>query len=132
LTGAVAALLLQGTGVQAAGSSAVPTALPTVQAEVAALLDSLEASGCRFLRNGSWHSGADARAHLWRKWQHMQSRHWQGSTEAFIEQGASRSSTTGQEYRVQCGDAAPQASQAWLLSRLRVLRGHTARQAVPD
>jgi hypothetical protein len=49
-----------------------------------------------------------------------------------IEHAAIRSLNTGQRYRVQCGDAAPRASQAWLMARLRRMRAVGPGQAVPD
>jgi hypothetical protein len=57
--------------------------------------------------------------HLSRKWQQVQGRQWTLSTDGFIEHAVSRSSITGQLYRVQCGDAAPQVGQARLMARLR-------------
>jgi hypothetical protein len=44
-------------------AGAGPTPM-TVRAEVDALLGKLESSGCQFNRNGSWHSAAEAKAHL--------------------------------------------------------------------
>ena len=37
---------------------------PSVEREIAALLDALGTSECRFYRNGSWYSASDARTHL--------------------------------------------------------------------
>jgi hypothetical protein len=100
---------------------AAPT-LPPVRAEIEALLDRLQASGCEFNRNGTWYSGADARAHLLRKLEAIESRTAVHSTEQFIEAGASTSSTSGQPYQVRCGGAAPVPSRQWLSTQLAALR----------
>ena len=48
------------------GAMAEP--MPTVaRAEVAAALERLEFSGCKFSRNGAWYTGTQARQHLQKK-----------------------------------------------------------------
>ena len=44
---------------------------PSVEREIAMLLDALGTSDCRFYRNGSWHSASDAQAHLTRKYEYL-------------------------------------------------------------
>jgi hypothetical protein len=44
---------------------------PRTQAEIAHLLDYVATPGCEFNRNGSWHAGADARAHLQKKYDYL-------------------------------------------------------------
>jgi hypothetical protein len=81
---------------QAAGAAPLPAA---ARAEIDALLARLQASGCEFNRNGSWHAGADARAHLLKKLDVMASRGLVASAEQFIERGAASSSMSGQPYQ---------------------------------
>ncbi|MDP3859455.1 MAG: DUF5329 family protein [Stagnimonas sp.] len=103
----------------AAGHAASDTS-----AEVAQLLSQLASSGCEFQRNGEWHDGPAARAHLERKYAYLLKKNLVASTEDFIERGASRSSASGQPYQVRCG-AETSASGAWLraaLARLRARR----------
>ena len=45
---------------------------PAARAEVDALLARLQSSGCEFNRNGSWHSGAEAKAHLLKKLDYLE------------------------------------------------------------
>ena len=71
-----------------------PTPAP-VRAEIDAMLGRLEASGCRFLRNGSWHDGARAREHLLDKLEYIEKRGTLQNAEQFIELAASRSSLSG-------------------------------------
>ncbi|MFZ5549870.1 MAG: DUF5329 family protein [Pseudomonadota bacterium] len=106
-------------GAAGAAQAATPAA---VRNEITALLARLESSGCRFNRNGDWHGGAEAKGHLLRKLDAIDGKAAVTSTERFIELAASRSSSSGREYQVQCGSAAPQPSAAWLAAQLRVLR----------
>lgn len=111
----VALALLLVTGATMAAPSATTTA------EIDQLLSRLASSGCEFQRNGEWHAGPEARAHLERKYAYLLKKDLIGSTEDFIERAATRSSVSGQDYQVRCG-AELSTSRAWLraaLSRLR-------------
>lgn len=114
LTG-IAALLLG-----AAGFAAPVT--PAVRAEVDAMLARLAASGCGFNRNGSWHTAAEARAHLLGKLEYLEGKDLIQTTEQFIERAASGSSVSGKPYLVKCGNAAPVESRLWLATELKVIR----------
>lgn len=94
-----------------------------VTLEIKQLLARLEASGCEFNRNGSWHSAADAKAHLLRKLDYVQEKTTLTSTEQFITLAATASSLTGQAYQVRCAGAELVASAAWLGKALTELRG---------
>lgn len=119
---AVAALLL------AAGSHATAAPLPpAARAEVDALLARLQASGCEFNRNGSWYSGAEAKAHLLKKLDALEGKGLVTTAEQFIERGASTSSMSGQPYLVRCAGKAAMESGPWLKAVLLQLR--TARAA---
>jgi hypothetical protein len=95
---------------------------PATTAEIGELMTRLEASGCEFQRNGTWHTGAEAKAHLMRKLKYLEDRGAVQSTEQFIEQAASGSSSSGQPYWVRCGKSAPVTSGAWLTSQLQAMR----------
>jgi len=92
------------------------------RAEIDLLLSRLEVSGCEFNRNGAWHTGADARAHLLRKLKYLEDRDAVHSAEQFIALAASASSMSGQPYLVRCAGAAPVPSREWLQSQLRSAR----------
>ena len=115
-------LLLLGLGA-AQTAQAAPTA-PAVRTEIQGLLQRLQDSGCEFNRNGSWYSGAEARGHLLKKLDYLEShdaapRH----SEDFIQKAASTSSMSGKPYLVRCAAAAPVESKAWLTQELLKLRG---------
>lgn len=102
-------------------AQAVPVA-PPVRAEIDALLGRLQASGCQFNRNGSWHNAAEARTHLLRKLDYLEGKNLVSSTEQFIEQAASKSSSSGKPYLVRCGQAAAVESGPWMSSELKSIR----------
>lgn len=92
------------------------------QREIEQLIAALGASGCRFERNGSWHSAEEAQAHLRRKYAYLRKRDLAGTAEQFIERAGSRSSLSGRAYRVRCGETPATSSAQWLRERLAGLR----------
>ena len=110
--------MLAGIGVPA--SAAEPSA--TVQREVNFLLDAIEASGCRFYRNGTWYSAHEARLHLRGKYDWLAARDGVAATEQFIDLAATQSSLSGRAYLVQCGEGPTRASNQWLRERLAQFR----------
>ncbi|HEV8690291.1 MAG TPA: DUF5329 domain-containing protein [Ideonella sp.] len=110
-------LLATACGLSAAASTPAP-----VRAEIDALLARLQASGCEFNRNGSWHDGSEAKGHLLRKLDYLEGEKTLQSTEQFIELAASTSSMSGKPYQVQCGGAASVPSQQWLMRELQAVR----------
>ncbi|MDG2524299.1 DUF5329 family protein [Stenotrophomonas sp. HITSZ_GD] len=103
-------------------------AAPATEAarEIAALVDALAASPCRFQRNGSWYDGARAAAHLQRKYDYLQARGQAGTPEQFIARAASRSSVSGRAYRVACPGQPERDAAAWFEEQLRAQRRHRA------
>ncbi len=106
-----------------AAFAATAAVQPGVRTEIDTLLAALATAGCEFNRNGTWHSGAEARVHLTRKLDHLSGRNAISSTEQFIELGASASSSSGKPYLVKCGGGAPVESRSWLQERLKMVRG---------
>lgn len=104
-------------GLAAAG----PTPAP-VRAEIDALLNRLESSGCQFQRNGDWHDGRDAKRHLLRKLEAVEKRGTLQNTEQFIDLAATASSLSGKPYQVRCANQPAQESKAWLTQQLGTLR----------
>lgn len=102
-------------------ANAAPT-LPTVRAEIEALLANLQASDCQFNRNGTWYSGSEAKNHLLRKLKYFEGKGTIQSAEQFIELAASQSSSSGQVYQVKCSGLSTVASQAWFTQQLTAIR----------
>lgn len=100
--------------------------LPATRAEVDAMLTRLQSSGCEFNRNGSWYSGADAKAHLQKKLDYLEGKGMVQTAEQFIERGASSSSMSGKAYLVRCAGKAPVESAQWLTAELQQVRAARA------
>jgi hypothetical protein len=86
--------------------------------EISYLLSYLGSSDCRFYRNGSWHASSSAVRHLNRKYEYLLKRRLVSTAESFIELAATKSSRSGDEYLVKCGDATAVKSSAWLTQEL--------------
>jgi hypothetical protein len=96
---------------------------PKAQAEIAHLLDYVATPGCQFNRNGSWHEGSEARAHLQKKYDYLVKRKLVTDAESFIERAASESSMSSKPYLVRCGGGQAVASAAYLKEELQRFRG---------
>ena len=110
----------------AAAVQAAPVA-PAVRAEIDALFQQLQTSGCEFNRNGSWHSATEAQAHLLKKLDYLEGKDAVKTTEQFIERGASTSSLSGKPYLVRCGARPPVNSGPWLMAELKALRARSTK-----
>jgi hypothetical protein len=104
---------------QHAGAAELPA---NSRAEIEYLLAQLGKSDCEFNRNGSWYSAVEAREHLTMKFDYLARKNLLGSSEDFIELGASKSSMSGQAYQVKCVNAKPVDSAQWLNGALRQYR----------
>ena len=82
------------------------------------LLNAIDRSGCEFYRNGSWHAAADARSHLASKYRAVDKRRAVPSVQDFIDWIGTRSSMTGEEYRVRCPGSDAMTSAEWFRREL--------------
>ncbi|MDQ6979092.1 MAG: DUF5329 domain-containing protein [Mariprofundaceae bacterium] len=94
----------------------------TMQTEVAYLFTFLGASDCRFYRNGSWHTPAEAVKHLRMKYDYLHRKNLVHSAEQFIKRGASESSWSGLDYKVQCAKQPEVTSANWFTAALQQFR----------
>lgn len=94
----------------------------TAQTEINYLLRFVETSGCEFYRNGSWFDASKAQAHLREKYQFLVQADRIHSAEDFIELTATKSSLSGQPYRVRCGGGEPVTTNQWLHAALAAIR----------
>jgi len=95
-----------------------------VNAEVTQLLNKLEASGCKFNRNGNWHSSSEAKSHLLKKLSYLERKTTLSSAEQFIELAATKSSLSGNPYLVKCGTTDAVQSSVWLTAELKGIRAN--------
>ena len=94
----------------------------SAQKEIEALLDRLGTSTCQFYRNGSWHSGVEARDHLQMKLEYLVEKGLVTDSEEFIAKAGTESSMSGRPYKVRCPNQEEQPSAVWLGSELRKIR----------
>ena len=95
---------------------------PVARQEVDALLRAVGTSGCEFVRGGTAHPAAKAQDHLQQKFDYLDARGLLKTAEDFIAKAGTRSSMTGEAYAIRCPGTAQQASDEWLLARLKALR----------
>jgi hypothetical protein len=100
--------------------------------EINYLLDFIDRSGCMFYRNGSWYDSHRAQSHLRDKYNYLAARGRIKTADDFIEQAATRSSLSGEEYQIRCeaGPAVP--SDRWLRTALIDYRSSVAPHASPN
>jgi hypothetical protein len=71
-----------------------------VNREINHLLQYIENAGCTFIRNHKAYDGAEARAHIQKKYDYFKARI--KTTEDFITYAATKSTMSGKPYKVRC------------------------------
>ncbi|MHC4958692.1 MAG: DUF5329 family protein [Planctomycetota bacterium] len=89
---------------------------PSERELIEMLLECVRESSLTFVRNGKPHVGAEAAAHLRRKWEAAGERI--ATAEQFIEHVGTRSSTSGQRYEVRLANGSVAGLDAWFGARL--------------
>jgi Family of unknown function (DUF5329) len=100
------------------GPAARPAPLASAVDEINYLLDFVDRSGCKFYRNGSWYDSHRAQSHLREKYNYLAARERIKSAEDFIDQAATRSSLSGEEYQIQCEAGPTVPANRWLRTAL--------------
>ncbi|MFO1446679.1 MAG: DUF5329 family protein [Opitutaceae bacterium] len=94
----------------------------TATTEIEALLSYLgRLEGATFIRNGGSHAAGDAVAHLRLKWEKQAKKI--ATAEDFVALCGSKSSTSGERYRIRFKDGTDRYCDEVLLARLTVMRG---------
>ena len=92
----------------------------STQDEINHLLSFVASTDCKYERNGTMHTGAEAVEHINKKYDYYSDDIT--STEDFIEYSATKSKMSGKYYKIHCGNSAPIKSQKWLLTELQAYR----------
>ena len=103
--------------------SLIPAASADTTQEIDHLLDFIGSSSCIFIRNAAEYDATAARSHIERKYEYA--RKWIETAEQFIEYTATRSSISGEPYRVICSGR-EELSADWMrreLARFRAASG---------
>lgn len=93
-----------------------------MQVEIDHLLKFIRESGCAFVRNGKAHAPEAAVQHIQEKYSYFKDKI--DSTEKFIDLCASRSTITGNLYKISCPGAPLTGSGNWLLKELKRFRNN--------
>lgn len=101
-------------------AAAAPAGAEAANAEIESLLVAVGQSGCGFVRNGKAHGSAEAEEHLRLKYRN--GARYADTPEHFIDRLGSKSSWTGQPYRVRCPGEPEQPASEWLHGLLRAQR----------
>ncbi len=96
-----------------------PSAADAAAAEIEALIQTVETSGCTFIRNDTRHDAGDAAEHL--RLKYRRGKRYADTTEHFIERLASKSSWSGKPYFIECDNVQEEAGD-WLTDELHRLR----------
>lgn len=92
----------------------------STQDEITHLLSFVAATDCKYERNGSMHTGAEAVEHINKKYDYYSDDIT--STEDFIEYSATQSKMSGKYYKIHCKGTPVIKSQDWLLTELQAYR----------
>ncbi|MGE7959152.1 DUF5329 family protein [Pseudomonas sp. NPDC089530] len=111
-------LMAAGLGVVVMAGGAQAQTTPQAAQEIKGLLDFVEHSECRFVRNGTEYPAPQAREHLEKKLNYLEDKNMVSSAEDFIELAATKSSMSGKAYEVRCPTGA-QPAGVWLKTELQ-------------
>jgi len=92
-----------------------------MQREIDHLINHVQHSGCKFIRNGKEHTPEEAAQHILNKYDHFKDKIT--NTEEFIAFCATKSILTNQPYKMRCPGQNLVESKDWLLMELRRFRG---------
>jgi hypothetical protein len=96
------------------------------QTEINYLIGFLGNSGCEFYRNGIWYDSKAAESHLRDKYAMLKESDRIRTSEDFVEQVATKSSLSGQPYKIRCGDGEALTTNQWLYTVLARFRASGA------
>lgn len=96
------------------------TLLADTQQEIDHLLDFVGKTNCKYIRNGSSHTGLKAKEHISKKYAYYKDQIH--SAEDFIKYSATKSEMSGTKYKVLCPGKSTQNSSDWLLDELKHYR----------
>ena len=88
--------------------------------EVEYLMNFMKNSSCELNRNGKFYKGNEAVSHIKKKYEYFRNKIT--TTEEFIEYTATKSTISGKDYLVRCGDGETFKTKEWLLNELERYR----------
>jgi hypothetical protein len=98
----------------------VSSGISGTQEEINHLLKFVSETKCQYERNGTMHSGKEAKEHIQKKYDYYEDDI--KSAEEFIKLSATKSYMSGNHYMIHCPEQPVLKSSAWLLQELQVFR----------
>jgi len=98
----------------------VLSAEPAPDEEIEYLLETIGASNCTFIRNGTRHTSENAEDHL--RMKYRKARRYVANGDEFIDKLAAESSWTGKAYTIDCPATGTETSRKWLSDLLGIYR----------
>lgn len=92
----------------------------STQTEINHLLKFVFETKCQYERNGTMHTGKEAKEHIQKKYDYYQDDI--KTTEDFIRLSATKSYFSGKHYKIHCLDQPTIKSSDWLLKELKAFR----------
>ena len=99
---------------------ALGSAVADTRQEIDHLLSFVEQTPCTYERNGTFHSGPEARDHINKKYEYYRKKI--KTAEDFIEYSATKSMLSGNKYTIQCPGKEVVYASDWLLAELKDYR----------
>ncbi|MDQ6962646.1 MAG: DUF5329 family protein [Mariprofundaceae bacterium] len=97
-----------------------PLAYADTKQEIDHLLDFVANTTCLYERNGTQHTGTEAKKHIMKKYNYYQDDI--KTAEDFIAYSATKSMLSGKKYKIHCANKAEETSHAWLMQELHHFR----------
>ena len=92
----------------------------STKGEIEHLLNFVSTTKCKYIRNGTEHTGVEAKEHISKKYDYYRDKI--KTTEDFIRYSATKSELSGRRYKVSCPNQEIQYSSKWLLDELKSYR----------
>jgi len=89
-------------------------------AEIKIIMDHVKKSSFIFIRNGKEHSAEDAYKHMMKKYKYFKDKI--NSAETFIELTLTKSTMTGEKYKIKLSESKILLSQNYFLEKLKLFR----------
>lgn len=90
------------------------------KAEIDHLLNFVSTTKCKYIRNGTEHTGVEAKEHISKKYDYYREKI--KTTEDFIRYSATKSQLSGRRYKISCPNKKVEYSSDWLLDELKRYR----------
>jgi len=97
------------------------------KSEIDHLLNFVSKTTCKYERNGTMHTGREAREHIQKKYEYFREKGKIHSAEDFIRYSASKSELSGRTYKVHCPGSPTENSSDWLMRELAEYRNNIDR-----